>query len=138
MLTEQALCELSHHPNPKAVSVRWRGQTESHVRRGTESHAIFSALTSYGLLGVSEGRDPWKSSASCVRLETPSVFHSTPRARAQYVAQKRTYRRLSMQQTNGKYLLHSSVTMNEKEMTASAPEIVAREKPPQVAAPFKA
>lgn len=80
MLTEQVLYELSHHLKPKAVSVRWRGQTESHVRRGTESQAIFSALISYGLLGVSEGRDPWKSSASCVRLETPSVFYSTPSA----------------------------------------------------------
>lgn len=108
------------------------------MRRGTESQAIFSALTSYGLLGVSEGRDPWKSSAACVRLETPSVSPSTPRARAQYVAQKRVYRRVSVQQTSGKYLLHSSVTMNEKEMSASAPETVAREKPPQAAAPLKA
>lgn len=84
------------------------------MRRGTESQAIFSALTSYGLLEVSKGRDPRKSSALCVRLETPSVFHLMPRARAQCLAQKRVY------------LIHSSVTMNEKEMPASAPETVAR------------
>lgn len=43
-----------------------------------------------------------------------------------------------MQQTNGKYLIHSSVTMNKKEMPASASEAVVRKKPPQAAAPLKA
>lgn len=85
-------------------------------------------------LGCLWGEGPLEIfSRLCQARNTLRVPPSTPRARAQYAAQTRVYRRLSVQQTTGKYLLRSSVTMNKKETSASAPETVAGEKPPQTA-----